>query len=375
MNYKRRADQFNKGVMVGYTMLLSLIFRYVFAILFKGFYIVSVFGVRVQSELISLAWLMCISLAVTLLYVFVLDGERTLTEGVWLALVVPAGSAAVYIAGIIGYIYKWMPLMVCLWYTVSFAVSVFKRVLYARANGKRLKKLKTFRFSFWEAFGSFREEVLPIMVLFSILTGVFNPVVRKNFTSLADVSTAIPKQTEMESLIEEHAEELKVLEETVYSSLDRKQRINALQVLVNIHLAYLGCSDEVRLVSTKDLPEYTGGCYDSVNRCIFVNDSLLMEDDPTYFVSRVIPHECRHAFQDECIRKIDEYDKTGNDPMYRIIREFEYNQSNYIDYDPEEYGSYTEYVQQPLETDANCYMQGWEDYMISRIVQGRKKPL
>ena len=61
--------------------------------------------------------------------------------------------------------------------------------------------------------------------------------------------------------------------------------------------------------------------------------------------------------------------------MYRIIREFEYNQSNYIDYDPEEYGSYTEYVQQPLETDANCYMQGWEDYMISRIVQGRKKPL
>ena len=151
------------------------------------------------------------------------------------------------------------------------------------------------------------------------------------------------------------------LDNEVWNGLTEQEKANVMQVVADIETQYLGIGRVT--VQFAQLDKWHEGVYDRQNRVI----SLRLREGYEYEYERdamltlyALLHECRHAFQSDCVDSLDwENEELVSGPYFHQARQWKYEFENYID------GSvdYEGYEKQAIEVDADEYaMKNFDIY-------------
>jgi len=151
------------------------------------------------------------------------------------------------------------------------------------------------------------------------------------------------------------------LDNDVWNGLTEQEKANVMQVVADIETDYLGIGRVT--VQFAQLDKWHEGVYDRQNRVI----SLRLREGYEYEYERdamltlyALLHECRHAFQSDCVDSLDwENEELVSGPYFHQARQWKYEFENYID------GSvdYEGYEKQAIEVDADEYaMKNFDIY-------------
>lgn len=151
------------------------------------------------------------------------------------------------------------------------------------------------------------------------------------------------------------------LDSFVWSGLTEQEKVNAMQVIADIETDYLGIGRVT--VQFAQLDKWHEGVYNRQDRVI----SLRLRDEydrDGLMILYALLHECRHAYQSDCVDSLDwENEELVSGPYFHQARQWKYEFENYID------GSvdYEGYEKQAIEVDANEYamktIEIYEDYI------------
>lgn len=146
-----------------------------------------------------------------------------------------------------------------------------------------------------------------------------------------------------------------------WETLSIDEKMDILQITVNIEGRYLGFDKSIRIVAA-ELDGNALGYYNDEKGLIVINVDLLFED-PHRSVETVT-HECRHAAQHTLVRIYEKLDERQQNSIYMwdasvYKDEFE----NYIDGEE----SFYQYHAQKCETDARNYSNESTEEIYERI--------
>ena len=154
------------------------------------------------------------------------------------------------------------------------------------------------------------------------------------------------------SLVIAQAESIGKLEETTWTTLAEVEKLDVLQVLLNIETTYLGI-DPVKLCSDRSMTEDYLGLYLSDENRIHINRQYLC-DAPAYECVRTVCHEARHAYQQGVVDALDwSKDAVKNNRYFSEAANWREEFSGYIS----GFENYEHYYSQSVESDARDYAQ------------------
>lgn len=130
-----------------------------------------------------------------------------------------------------------------------------------------------------------------------------------------------------------------------------QEKINALQIIADIETHYLGI--EPFVVVNAHLGYRTAGTYDPAERTARIDFEKHEGDSPIEYVNTIL-HECRHAYQHDCIDSLDwSNPDIQNGIYYAPVRAWRYEHANYISLVED----HEAYYSQSIEVDARQYAQ------------------
>ncbi len=152
------------------------------------------------------------------------------------------------------------------------------------------------------------------------------------------------------SLTLSQKETVEKLEETVWNTLSEKEKLNVLQVVLNIETTYLGIHPVV-LCSDESMRGGYLGVYLSEEERIHINREYLRTASPQECV-QTICHEARHAYQQSVVDALD-WDKAevSNNRYFKEAAVWREEFSGYVS----GFEDYENYYGQTVETDAREY--------------------
>lgn len=142
-----------------------------------------------------------------------------------------------------------------------------------------------------------------------------------------------------------------LLEDSRWALLSRQEKINVLQVIADIETHHLNIAP----VSVIDchLENRVIGAYDHAGREAQIDMAKHEGDDPLEYVNTIL-HECRHAYQHDCIDSLDWADPQVQTGLYYAqARRWQYEHANYVS-SAEDHDAY---YNQAIEQDARAYAE------------------
>lgn len=119
-----------------------------------------------------------------------------------------------------------------------------------------------------------------------------------------------------------------LLEDTNWTQLNNQQKVDALQVIADIETNYMGIAPVI--VVNCNLENRTIGAYDHSKRRVQIDLEKHTGYDPLEYVNTVL-HECRHAYQHDCVESLDWNDsQVQNGVYFAQARTWRYEQNNYV---------------------------------------------
>ena len=160
---------------------------------------------------------------------------------------------------------------------------------------------------------------------------------------------------ETDNLLLANIETIQLFQDDKWAMISEQDKINALQIVSDIETHYLNI-DPVFVVACP-LNENTAGEYQHSDRIVCIDMKKHEEEYPLGYIKTVL-HECRHAFQYDCVDSLD-WDNVNiqNGIYYAQARQWQYEQEHYI----HPYEDYEEYYQQDIENDARTYASNGMD--------------
>lgn len=142
---------------------------------------------------------------------------------------------------------------------------------------------------------------------------------------------------------------MRLFQNEIWNNLSEQERIDALQVVADIETNHLGIAPVV--VANKALEAHATGTYQHPQRVVYIDMFRHGDDEPIEAIITIL-HECRHAFQYDCVDSLDWEDQgTQNGIYYAQARQWRYEQDHYIFSTESEEG----YYDQAIERDARQY--------------------
>lgn len=153
-----------------------------------------------------------------------------------------------------------------------------------------------------------------------------------------------------EQTIENHLQELVVLGDGSWPTLDVREKMDVLQTVVNIERHYLGISNEVK-VCVLDLEENTLGHYVDATQEITISTNSLINDSPWSLIDTIC-HEVYHCYQYRLIDVMNSADEScKNLQIFQTVRDYAKEFKNYKHGEDDIEG----YLFQECEIDASTY--------------------
>lgn len=294
-----------------------------------------------------------LSIGNAFLFVFILDMERTFVSSIRYTLIPP------FLSGIIFYMqtYRVQIFFIVVFMFVIISVPIvqyIKKLKLARSKGKKLRKLKVFRRLGRESYGYLNNLAIVTLVLF-LIAFFFIPSFDGKRTVVSNVkatSYEVPDDS-IYTLLDENKEALLVLQDSRWKEASETERMDALQILLNVEISYFKISP--LQLQEKEMSEYKAGYYSSEDQIAYICPDYINSDESFDAMETTI-HEGRHHYQYETVKYAEENGIDLSAPIYSDIREWKQNYSNYFDKDGEmDAVEYLTYKTQPLESDANQY--------------------
>lgn len=131
--------------------------------------------------------------------------------------------------------------------------------------------------------------------------------------------------------------------------LTEQEKVNALQVVADIETNYMGIQSVV--VVNCHLENRTIGAYDHSRRQVQIDLQKHEGYDPEEYLNTLL-HECRHAYQHDCIDSLDWSDPAVQAGIYYAeARKWRFEHANYISLSEDR----DAYYRQAIESDARRY--------------------
>jgi len=148
---------------------------------------------------------------------------------------------------------------------------------------------------------------------------------------------------------------IRLLNNGSWEKMDVQEKLDTLQVIADIETHYLQI-EPVSVVSSH-LENHILGCYDNANRTIKIDFDHHTKDDPMECLNTLL-HECRHAFQHDCVQSLDwSSEPVLTDLYYAQARLWRQNFASYTRGGHD----YADYRNQAVEVDARAYADEVED--------------
>lgn len=357
-----RSDEETKGEAFKYMVSAALIYRVPLMVLYAGKNCYIPFIHVKMSSMVSLTLYILLVFLNAFFFVFALDHERRMFNSLkaasippFISLLVHYSSAHRMIVGILASLF-FLTLVVP---GVTFFWKWFGGVI----QHKRLKKKKVFRRLFRGAYESQTIIATVSVSIFAILALLF-PFVRRfdvlQPTLDAEVYQLDDKESSIIDVMEAHTEDLQMLNDEIYPTLSKQERLDALQILLNCECTYMGLDDCP--LQIRDMQDCQAGYYSNSEDVIAISEDNVMEESPHWIIS-VVCHEAYHKYQYHCLDYIEANGLDINDPVFMREKQWKKEFENYntvTDESSEE--DINRYLVQDCEISADDY--GWEQMNI-----------
>lgn len=142
---------------------------------------------------------------------------------------------------------------------------------------------------------------------------------------------------------------LRLLMDSEWNELSAQKKADTLQVIADIETAHMGISPITVVVCQLD--DQRLGTYDPADRMVRI-DLDRHSDDGVLEILNTILHECRHAYQHDCILSVDWTNPAVQQGVYFAqVRQWRYEHQNYISASK----NWEVYYGQSIEEDAREY--------------------
>lgn len=163
---------------------------------------------------------------------------------------------------------------------------------------------------------------------------------------------------------------IKQLSEKTYEGLSQEERLSALQVLVDLQMAFLGVDEEITLYCDSISGQGIAGYADYENNRIVIDSKLVAEKRER--AMRTILHESYHIYEHKCVELLDNGklgelgDEVNNLRFFKEVEQWKYEFENYYSF--EEEGEETGvYDYQSVEIEADAYADRWIGVYLSYV--------
>lgn len=154
--------------------------------------------------------------------------------------------------------------------------------------------------------------------------------------------------------VENNIDTLYNIQPEIWETLTDEQKINTIDNLMNMELYNLGVTSPVKLIVKNISGTALGKHHQNLN--LIEIDKYHLLNDSVYDVVTTVCHECRHAYQYDCVIAYDDANRNfKNLEMYDNAEQFKENFANYIEFKWNEEDSYDQYASQIVESDASQY--------------------
>lgn len=183
------------------------------------------------------------------------------------------------------------------------------------------------------------------------------------FFGTSFMATSVPPVADdVGDTMSDHQEEILKLQPEVWAQQNTKQRLDILQTVCNIEVAYLGLTTPVT-VEAELLPEILAGAYADETRLVQI-DLDHLERDSVKSVLKTVLHEVHHSYE---YRLADAYQSASPEDqqllLFRAASQYTYETKHYIDADDDYWG----YASQVLELDSDLYAEFRAEEYYERI--------
>ena len=157
------------------------------------------------------------------------------------------------------------------------------------------------------------------------------------------------------------------LKPEVWKELSLQDKVDLLQMVVNIECDYWGMIKGVR-VATKTMEPYVHGLFQYDDNTIYINPKQVEQDTPWAALDTVI-HEQFHAYQYEMMEMYLNVTEEYRDlKIFEKVKQYDYEARNYIN-DSADYKGYSE---QSLEEDARLNASERITWYYSLVKTGKE---
>ena len=310
------------------------IFSILFLLPYRFFLLKNIYGFTVfQSVWILLFIIIVFSIINYYIYINI-ESEDCITYGSLLAFGTYTAISYYHL------LYKFINIIFVICITVGIILSIV--ILFRKKRNKTKKIIKK----------RILKSVLCLELCFAIGIGC---TIGKIFIDKFFYSTAYTYEvhTNIEQLqtdtFENNIDRLCLLKETKWIKLNTKEKLEILQVVLNIEANYLGLNKQL-IIDSSDLKENTIGNYQNQTSIVTI-DAEYLNEEHCIDVVEVCFHEAYHAYQ---YFMIDQLKKNKIDPSNTYL----YNKVSLYLKETEHYKCEDGYYYQNLEIDARSYADG-----------------
>lgn len=198
---------------------------------------------------------------------------------------------------------------------------------------------------------------LVISIVLGIYTGFSAKFPEKAYKLTTTIESVFYKRNEIQThdwSVENNIDTLYNIQPEIWNTLNYEQKVNTIDNLMNMELYNLGVTSPVKLIVKNISGTTLGNHYINLN--IIEIDKYHLQNDSIYDVVNTVCHECRHAYQYNCVIAYeDSNSEFKNLEMYNNAKQFKENFANYNEYKPNDEDSYDKYASQIVESDASQY--------------------
>lgn len=285
-------------------------------------------------------------------YIFLVNGSKNF----WTEVLIAIFPCVVFMLLEYGFRYKFL-LVIAFVLILVFFWQDMKPI--KEKQKKRLEQNKTAKLNYKKIIPKLWKKTYPrlycalyiYMILFLVFSIVGNWIDHKK-----TYSSKVEDLEYIAETIYENKDELIKLQQDIYDTLTFEQKVDLLQVVVNIEISYLGCKT-VQLCSEDIQNDAVAGYYNSNARQIVIDKDVVNGKYDPIGAMRVVLHEVYHVYEHECIESVDLENVNMNLKFYRDIQIWAEELNDYHDVgdDYADIEAFFAYALQHVEMDADDY--------------------
>lgn len=202
-----------------------------------------------------------------------------------------------------------------------------------------------------------RELLLLVFIFFLVVDLAYKPLSKAKQSSVNSIISA-----NAEMVLNTYSDKLSSLKQAKWEKLSVEERLEVLQLVVNVELNHLGLNHELRVYASP-LGKASMACYKPQNRTIHINRKQL-EYAYSYEMLNSVAHESYHAYQH---RMVETYRSAGASERsllyFRRLAQYDKEMNNYISGEAD----YEGYYNQTMEVDARAYGKERARYYYEKL--------